>query len=212
MINTTETNSIDYTYPRYIPAPPAPAHTLPKTIAFIFGAAPHNALPAANIVRQPINIHFVSKIAYAFPSGRIKTTDPRRNPTPSQPIWVYSSYVSAIAPWMSATIVLSRPNSRFAENMAMQTNSQRVPVTVRSTFLGAMGLETRFSSEGEVSVAWSSNSIVLSLSLDRAMSWNYLKIDSLHLFYTSLFTTLWDLLKGVSEFHRHDFLIRKTPK
>ncbi len=212
MVNT---NCVDYTYPRYIPAPPAPAHTLPKTIPFIFGAAPHNALPAANMVKHPINIHFVSKIAYAFPSGKIKTTDPRRNPTPSQPIWVYSSGTSpAIAPWMSATIVLSRPNSRFAEKMAMQTNNQRVLCHCPALLSwGAIGLETRFISEGGVSVVWSSNSIVLSFF---AWSCNVLKtISKLILFIFFYIQPPYNpmrSLKGVSEFRRHGFLIGKPPK
>lgn len=41
-------------YPRHIPAPPAPAQTRPTIKAFIEGATPYNALSAAKMANDPI--------------------------------------------------------------------------------------------------------------------------------------------------------------
>ena len=119
-------------YPRYIPAPPAPAQILPKTRAPIDGAPPHSALPAANMVTAVTNSHLTSKMAKALPVGKIITEDPKPKPKPSHPSREMSSNVSDTLAWMSAVMVVSRPYSRLAEKTARQTRSHRKPLMDRS--------------------------------------------------------------------------------
>jgi hypothetical protein len=56
-----------FKFPRYIPAPPIPAITLPTMSAFILGAAPQIALPIAKVVTLPICSHLTLKMPYALP-------------------------------------------------------------------------------------------------------------------------------------------------
>ena len=54
-------------FPRYMPAPPTPAITLPTMRTFMLGAAPRIAPLIAKIVILPTYNHFTLKIPYALP-------------------------------------------------------------------------------------------------------------------------------------------------
>lgn len=95
--------------PKYIPAPPPPAHTRPTMRAFMLGAAPHSALPAAKLRRLAMKSHFWSNMPYACPIGRMVTVEPSEKPTPSQPSSETLFKAPETAPWISAVIVVSSP-------------------------------------------------------------------------------------------------------
>ena len=105
--------SVVYSYPRYMPAPPAPAQTRPTIMASMDCAAPQTALAAAKFTRQAMKTHLLSKVLKAFPSGRIITVEPRVKPTPSHPSRETLSNVSDTAPWMSATMGISAQHALF---------------------------------------------------------------------------------------------------
>jgi hypothetical protein len=114
-----------FRFPRYIPAPPMPAITLPKMRAFMLGAAPQIALPIAKAVTQPTCSHLTLKIPYAFPLSiisensassryitykvKIVAIEPNGNPLANQVNLEISPNEPRTADWMSAAIVLSNP-------------------------------------------------------------------------------------------------------
>lgn len=53
--------------PRYIPAPPTPAMTLPTISAFMLGAAPQIALPTMKMTTETTWVHLTLKVPYALP-------------------------------------------------------------------------------------------------------------------------------------------------
>jgi hypothetical protein len=71
------------TYPRYIPAPPAPAMTRPMISASMVGAAPQTALPISKSKTLRIMRNFVSTNPYRRPIIRIKATEDIGNPMPT---------------------------------------------------------------------------------------------------------------------------------
>lgn len=98
-----------FSTPKYIPAPPAPAVTLPTIKAFMFGAPPQSAEPTANMIKLAIYKYLTSHMPYAFPRDSIVAIEPSGKPIPSHPSFSTEPKVDTAAAWISATMVWSRP-------------------------------------------------------------------------------------------------------
>lgn len=90
-------------------APLASAQTRPTIRAFMLGAAPHSALPAANMVHDPQYSPLMSKMAYPLPlcmplvEAVLRQADSSRETT-------YIGKMTAMAPKGKLVVVPSQPS------------------------------------------------------------------------------------------------------